>query len=68
MTDIASLLPAAQAILPDVVATRRRLHRRPELGLQLPETQSVVVEELRVLGLEPRPGTSTTSVTALIDW
>ena len=67
MADIASLLPAAEAILPDVVATRRRLHRRPEMGLQLPETQAVVVEELQALGLEPRLGTTTTSVTALIE-
>jgi amidohydrolase len=67
VADIASLLPAAEAILPEVIATRRRLHRRPEIGLQCPETQAVVVEELRALGLEPRLGTTTTSVTALVE-
>jgi hippurate hydrolase len=61
------LLAAAQAILPDIVALRRRLHRTPEVGLQLPVTQAIVVEELRALGLEPRLGVSTTSVTAVIE-
>jgi hippurate hydrolase len=65
-TDLAALRPAAEAILPEVVATRRRLHRRPEIGLQLPETQAVVAEALRDLGLEPRLGGTTTSLTAVI--
>ena len=62
-----TLLDAATGILPDVVETRRRLHRRPEMGLQLPETQAVVAKELRGLGLEPQLGGSTTSVTAVIE-
>jgi hippurate hydrolase len=66
-TPASDLLPAAQAILPDLVALRRRLHRTPEVGLQLPATQAIVVEELRGLGLEPRLGVSTTSVTAVIE-
>ena len=66
-TDLARLLPAAQAILPDVIETRRRIHRRPEIGLQLPETQAVVAAALRDLGLEPRLGGGTTSVTATIE-
>jgi len=65
--DAASLRAAAEAILPEVVEIRRRLHRRPELGLQLPGTQAVVAEELRRLGLEPRLGGTTTSVTAIIE-
>ena len=65
--DIADLLPAARAILPDVVAVRRRLHATPEIGLQLPATQAVVVEQLRGLGLQPRLGGTTTSVTARIE-
>ena len=58
---------AAQAILADVIEIRRRLHRRPEIGLQLPGTQAVIAEELRRLGLEPRLGGTTTSVTAIIE-
>jgi amidohydrolase len=58
---------AAEAILPDVVAIRRRIHRRPEIGLQLPETQAIVAESLRELGLAPRFGQATSSVTARIE-
>src|SRR5918994_3661588 len=65
-TVITALRAAAEAILPEVVATRRRIHRRPEIGLHLPETQAVIVDALRDLGLEPRLGRSTTSVTATI--
>jgi hippurate hydrolase len=50
-----------------VIDTRRRIHRRPEIGLQLPQTQAVVAEALRGLGLEPRLGAATTSVTAVIE-
>ncbi len=64
--EIASLLPAAEALLPEIVAIRRRIHRRPERGLNLPLTQGLVVDELRKLGLEPRLGRETTSVSALI--
>ncbi len=66
-TNQPDLLAAAQAILPDLVDLRRRLHRTPEVGLQLPATQAIVAEELRALGLEPRLGTSTTSATAVIE-
>ena len=61
------LLAAAGAILPDVIEVRRRLHRRPEIGLHLPATQAVIAEALRALGLEPRLGGSTTSVTAIAE-
>ncbi len=61
------LLDDARAALPDIVAVRRRLHQTPEVGLQLPATQAIVADELRALGLEPRPGTATTSLTAVID-
>jgi hippurate hydrolase len=60
------LLGAARAILPEIVDARRRIHRRPELGLDLPATQRLVVERLAALGLEPRLGTGLSSVTAVI--
>jgi amidohydrolase len=66
-TDLTDLRAAAEAILPDVIETRRRIHRRPEIGLQLPETQAIVTDGLRGLGLEPRLGRAATSVTALIE-
>jgi len=60
------LLAQAKAIQPDLIATRRRIHRHPELGLDLPRTQALVVEELKALGLEPRLGKGLSSVTAII--
>jgi len=63
----AVLLAEARAVLPDVIALRRRLHRTPEVGLDLPATQAIVAGELRALGLEPRLGSATTSATALIE-
>ena len=62
-----SLLDAARAILPDVLDLRRRLHRIPELGLQLPLTQALVVDAVRDLGLEPQLGRSVSSVVATIE-
>ncbi len=66
-TPLNSLLAAAQAILPEVVEIRRRLHRHPEIGLQLPWTQAAVVAELERLGLQPRTGRAVSSVTAVIE-
>ena len=64
---LASLRAEAEGLLPDIVALRRRLHRRPEIGLQLPETQAAVAADLRALGLEPHPGTSVSSLTATLE-
>jgi hippurate hydrolase len=63
----ADLLAAAEAIQDDIVAIRRRIHRRPEVGLDLPVTQAVVLEELAKIGLEGRPGTALSSVVAVIE-
>jgi hippurate hydrolase len=49
-----------------MVELRRRIHRRPELGLDLPETQATIVEELRRLGLSPTLGRGLASVTAVV--
>ena len=62
----ADLLDAAQAIQDDVVAIRRRIHRQPEIGLDLPKTQGVIVEELAKLGIENRTGQALSSVVAVI--
>ena len=66
-TDRNSLLDAARAILPTVIEIRRRLHRRPEIGLELPETQRLVAADLAGIGLTPRLGRSLGSVTAIIE-
>ena len=56
----------AVALQPELVELRHRLHRRPELGLHLPETQAMVLKELDGLGLEITLGKTSTSVTALL--
>jgi len=61
-----SLRDGAQALMPELVALRRRLHQHPEVGLQLPKTQEMVLGALRDLDLEIVPGESTTSVTAVL--
>jgi hippurate hydrolase len=60
------ILAAARSILPEIVDVRRRIHRHPELGLDLPETQGLVVEQLRALGVDPTMGRGLSSVTAVI--
>src|SRR5215213_8898718 len=47
-----------------VVELRRRLHARPETGLQLPVTQTAVLEALDALPLRVTTGTTTTSIVA----
>ena len=61
------LLADARAILPEVAALRRRLHRRPEIGLDLPLSQAVIVAELERLGLVARTGSALSSVTGSIE-
>ena len=62
-----SVLQTAQAQMDDAVELRRRLHRRPELGLQNPVTQEAIVDALDGLDTELTTGTGTTSVVAVMD-
>jgi hippurate hydrolase len=54
-------------LLPDMIALRRALHRRPEVGLILPETQQRMLEALRGLPLTTRLGERVSSVVATLD-
>ena len=63
----ADLLAEAGAVLDDVVALRRDLHRRPELGLDLPLTQTRVLEALDGLPLTMRKGERQSSIVADLD-
>lgn len=56
----------AEALQAELIAVRRELHQAVELGLQLPETQKIVLRELDGLGLEISTGTGLTSVTAVL--
>jgi hippurate hydrolase len=58
---------AADAQMDGAISLRRRLHRRPELGLHLPETQEAVVDALAGLDLGISTGTATTSVVAVLE-
>ena len=51
---------------PEMTRLRHQLHQRPEIGLQLPETQQAVLEALDGLPLEISVGESCTSVTAVL--
>src|SRR5690349_8079558 len=59
-----SLLEDAARVLPDVVDLRRRIHRSPELGLELPKTQEQVLDAIDGLGYELRTGDAVSSVVA----
>jgi hippurate hydrolase len=61
------LLAAAVDLQPDTVALRRKLHRRPEVGLTLPETQAAVLEAIDGLPLRVTTGTAVTSVVGVLE-
>src|SRR5450631_4359726 len=61
-----TLLDDAHTLAGDLTDLRHRLHRLPEIGLQLPRTQETVLAEIEDLGLEISTGTSSTSVTAVL--
>jgi amidohydrolase len=62
-----TLLDEARALLDGAIAVRRRIHRHPEIGLDLPQTQAVVLEALKGLPLDVHTGTRATWVTATLD-
>ncbi len=64
--DTAGLLAEAQELLPDTVQLRRRIHREPELGLDLPLTQAKILAALDDLDLEVTTGTALSSVVATL--
>jgi len=66
-TTHAALLDESRRLLDDTVQLRRRIHRHPEIGLDLPRTQRTILEALDGLGLTVRTGTKTTSVVATLD-
>ena len=65
-TPLATLRQDNRAILPDLVGLRNKLHRHPELGLELPATQRIVIDALAGLDLEVVTGRELTSVVAVL--
>lgn len=64
---LAGLRSQARAVQPRTVALRRRLHRHPELGLDLPLTRDAVVTALADLPLQVHIGRAVTSVVAVLE-
>ena len=54
ITDTKTLLAEAQALVPQLLADRRTLHRDPEAGPSLPRTAGYVAQRLTELGYAPR--------------
>ena len=63
----AALVEDAGRMLPETVRLCRQLHRRPETGLDLPQTQAAVCAALDGLGLEIFLGKQLSSVVAVLD-
>jgi amidohydrolase len=61
------LVEAARALQPRTVALRRKIHKFPEQGLQVPRTQAAVVQALDGLGLHVMTGEKVGSVTAVLN-
>ena len=65
-TSAADLLAAAYSDADRTIDLRRRLHRRPEIGLHLPQTQATVVDAFAGLPIEVTTGKSTSSVVGVL--
>jgi hippurate hydrolase len=57
---------AAEALRPELIALRRRVHREPEIGMHLPRTQAAILESLTGLPLEITTGKALSSVVAVL--
>ena len=66
-TGFGTLMEESADLLDDAVRLRRAIHRRPELGLQLPATQEAVLGAIDDLGLATKTGQETTSVVAVLE-
>jgi amidohydrolase len=62
----AEIRAAAEALAPSLVATRRDIHRHPELGNRETRTGALVAERLLGLGLEVRHPVAKTGVVGIL--
>jgi amidohydrolase len=62
-----ALFREARKLLPDIVQLRREIHRRPEIGLALPQTQSAIIDALGDLNLQITKGKQLSSVVAVLE-
>jgi hippurate hydrolase len=66
MTTSSTLRSDVAELAPELTHLRHQLHRAPEIGLQLPQTQETLLTALGDLGLELTPGKSITSITGVL--
>ncbi|MDN5326015.1 MAG: hypothetical protein PWP41_711 [Moorella sp. (in: firmicutes)] len=66
MVSAGDLRAAAEALKPQLVAWRRRLHQYPELSFEERETSAMVAGVLRELGLQVRRGIGGTGVVGVL--
>jgi amidohydrolase len=64
---LTGLRAQARMVQPRTVALRRALHRRPEVGLELPVTRDAVLAALSDLPLQVHLGRAVTSVVAVLE-
>ena len=64
MSETDQLRADAEAMADDLADLRHRLHRHPEIGLDLPWTQRELLRELDGLPLEITLGSGLSSITA----
>jgi len=62
----AALVSEARTLLPEAVRLRRRIHRTPELGLELPLTRGAVLESLQGLPVDLETSPKTSGVVATL--
>jgi hippurate hydrolase len=62
MPELSRFIDEAQELLPAAVALRRRIHAKPELGLDLPLTTAAVLDGLQGLDVEISRGPSTSGL------
>lgn len=63
---LAELRRDADALLDDCIALRRRIHARPELGIDLPDTRQAILDALDGCDAEVATGGATSAVVATI--
>ena len=56
----------AQDLLPKAIELRRRIHKHPELGNELPQTRAAILEALQDLDLEVHLSNSTSGIVAIL--
>ncbi|AFZ33155.1 amidohydrolase [Gloeocapsa sp. PCC 7428] len=64
--DLSRIRSDIQALQPQLVAWRRKLHQRPELGFQEHLTAEFVAEKLQQWGIEYQTGIAKTGIVAVI--